>query len=754
MDAAPRGLAPGGPGATGAPLLDWILCDPGLAAAVFAHLAPRDVRGLRAACAGGRAAVAGHAWESTVAASSWAFSAVLAQPPLDDNRTVANEGRDFAGTLFPVPSQPPIPPHDVFGGRAALARWRACFPRARGVVLDSRRVWDGADTDVTDADVAALAAGCSQLAQLGFVRCGYSLTDAVLAPFSGLTTLLVSWTPSLTGACWAGLAGRLRSVTMTDTGPVTDAHLPALAGCTHVCLGRGAAVSDAGIAAHLSRRLTHQSLYLDGCPDFDGSCLRACTRLVDLRLTIAEYLPARALLPGALSGCAASLASLKLAGVDGGDALFTADGGGIGGLPALCRATLSCIPSLTDAAFAGTVPRLAELTVYQCPLFVGGASLGPLPGLTWLDVRHCDSFTGRALAAGRTRALQWLALRGCSRFAEEDVGGYGGGGDGGGGGGVRSLQQPSPAAPSAALPALTGALFCDVRHLSDAWFAHTPRLAHLKLGPGCDGVTGSAALGAHLPALTHLAVWGGYTLAGGWLGAAGGGASTRLEALAMRGHSFMSLPDVLAPGPHLRLRWACFECVRPPLTDELLGARLPALRTLTVTECADFVGGPGLGLLELTDLTVERCAGFTGAGLGGLPSLQSLALSECPRVGPMALAAASSGCPRLTSVSYTIVCARQDDRGGGSEGGNEEAAPPAQLLALGPGWVGGAPSAQFVWYIAGEHCVTTWTATRDRPAGRAAAAGGGSGEDYGGSDGVEEEEQGPPPAKCARVGGE
>jgi hypothetical protein len=75
MDAAPRGLAPSGPGATGVPLLDFILADPGLAGAVFAHLAPRDVRGLREACRGGRDAVAAHPWDCA-ADHAWA-------PPLE-----------------------------------------------------------------------------------------------------------------------------------------------------------------------------------------------------------------------------------------------------------------------------------------------------------------------------------------------------------------------------------------------------------------------------------------------------------------------------------------------------------------------------------------------------------------------------------------------------------------------------------------------------------------------------------------------
>jgi hypothetical protein len=56
MDAAPRGLAPGGPGATGALLIDWILDDPGLAAAAPA---PSSVAGGGAPSARRRAAAAG-----------------------------------------------------------------------------------------------------------------------------------------------------------------------------------------------------------------------------------------------------------------------------------------------------------------------------------------------------------------------------------------------------------------------------------------------------------------------------------------------------------------------------------------------------------------------------------------------------------------------------------------------------------------------------------------------------------------------
>jgi hypothetical protein len=239
---------------------------------------------------------------------------------------------------------------------------------------------DGADA-ITDADVAALAAGGGQLTRLGLVGCA-ALTDAALAPFCGLASLALTRTPLVTGACWAGLAGRLRSVATDGTGPVTDAHLAALTSCTHVSLGAGAAVTDAGVAAHLAPRVTHHGVVFTESASFDGSCLRACTRLVALELSV-DYLNYpllhRALVPDALAGCAATLGSLELDGVDDVDALFSAGGGG---LPALRRAALHLVPSLTDAAFAGTVPRLAELVVRICSSFVGGGGLGPLPGLT------------------------------------------------------------------------------------------------------------------------------------------------------------------------------------------------------------------------------------------------------------------------------------------------------------------------------------------------------------------------------------
>jgi hypothetical protein len=657
MDAAPRGLAPGGPGATGAPLVDWILCDPGLAGAVLGHLVPRDVRELREACRAAKAAVADHAWDPlNDHACTWPTL-----PRLGDRIRAATEsgGEDdvFASGLPVLP-----PPRRAVRGTDALARWRACFPRARSMVMcnprrHAHRNRHAADV-VTAAAVAALGGGGAQpLERLGLVGCR-RLTDAALAPLTGLTSLSLWDTPLLTGACWAGLAGRLRSVA-TDDVSVTDAHLPALAGCTHVALGAGAALTDDGIAAHLSQWVTHLRLHVGGCPGFDGSGLRSCARLVALQLVSNtdkfgddvdnDAGEATRLVPGALAGCAGGLASLELDGVDGGDALLAAGGGG---LPALRRAALRWLPALTDAAFAGsTAPRLAELTVACCDRFVGGAGLGPLPGLTSLEVSRCAAFTGRALTAGCTPALRWLAVRRCTQFVAsadgEDGGSGGGASSSSGGGGAHS----PPAAAAPALPALEGAVVCDLPSLPAAFFAHAPHLRRL-VAYSCDAMGGGASLGSLLPALTHLAV------------------------------------SNLAPAA---------------LTDGLLGARLPALRHLRVMLCAGFVGGPGLGaaLPALTDLDVSGCDDFTGDGLGGLPSLRRLELVHCPQLAPAALTAAAAGSPALTSVRVM----------GGYTGRGSGAAPlPA---ALGPGWV----VADQLWD--GD---PNWTATRADPAPAAAAA--------------------------------
>jgi hypothetical protein len=462
MDAAPRGLAPSGPGATGAPLVDCILCDPGLAASVLSHLAPRDVVGLRAACRAGRDAVAGHAWEPAAEDLAWPWLPSL--PSLGDSIRAAaielarSRRRTDVGDalVWQRCCGPPDLSFDLrcSGGRklaAALARWRACFPHARSVVVNGEGCVNNDDDDATgdvdddgdddgdaeagdsgdggavaadrggtfdDASLAALAAGGGgRLARLGLLGCA-SLTDGALAPFDRLASLVLVNTRSLSGACWGGLAGRLRSVATAGSYHalvrVSDAHLPALAGCSHVYLGAGAAVTGAGVATHLSARVTHLGLDVARCVGFDGSCLRSCTRLVELRLVNDyEIDSGTGDAVRRLAGCAGGLASLELVGVDGGDALFAAAaaGGGGRGLPALRWARLCRLPSLTDAAFAGgATPALAELEVQSCNAFVGGAGLGHLPSLTSLFVYWCGrrgAHWRQAAARRRWRGWRW-----------------------------------------------------------------------------------------------------------------------------------------------------------------------------------------------------------------------------------------------------------------------------------------------------------------------------------------------------------
>jgi hypothetical protein len=135
MELVPRGLALAGPGATGVPLLDCILCDPGLAGVLFSHLAPADVLGLRASCKAACAAVAEHAWDGV---------------PLDlcDPRFIGSGGSLCCS------SDVQFNRNYVVNGRAALHHWRACFPAARAVV--SRRGIPG-DEPVIDADIEPLA---------------------------------------------------------------------------------------------------------------------------------------------------------------------------------------------------------------------------------------------------------------------------------------------------------------------------------------------------------------------------------------------------------------------------------------------------------------------------------------------------------------------------------------------------------------------------------------------------------------------
>jgi hypothetical protein len=264
---------------------------------------------------------------------------------------------------------------------------------------------------VTDADVAALGPGLAQLAVEGCAR----LTPACLAPLRGLRVLHAWDTPQLGGAGWAGLP-RLLRVSAEAAGPVTDAHLPALARCTHVRLrGAGVQLSDAGVGAHLSR-VCHLDLELGGIPGVDGGvfgdCLRRFTSLRFLGLACKHWIAGRLRLRGdhALAGSAASLRHLRFHQVD-------VDDDALGTLRELTEAFVDFAPLITDAGFREAA-HLAQLSIGHCGRFTGDVLLA-LQSLAELHVVFCPAFTGAGLA-GLPR-LQQLHVTSCEQFTASTV---------------------------------------------------------------------------------------------------------------------------------------------------------------------------------------------------------------------------------------------------------------------------------------------------------------------------------------------
>jgi hypothetical protein len=390
MELVPRGLAPGGPGATGVPLLDWILSDPGLASVVFSHLVPGDVLGLRAASKAACAAVAGHAWDMNL-------------PKLYDIHS--------SGTLH-------VPGNDLFHrsfrvtGRAALRRWRACFPAARTVVV---HCYTRGYEPVTDADIATLAG----VTRLGLEGTG-ELTDECLAPLTTLRDLSLKFS-MLTGAA---LRRSLQATTAAGSPPFQlgsfhSSHngrmwlqidaLPALSHATHVTLDAPNDVTDAVISTHFQHLLRFD---LTIChPGFDGSGLRASPDLRALRLRCACNVGAA---PDLADDCLvapgrqhSSVSVLHLHGFGIRNGLFAH-------LPLLTDVEIDDAPQLTDAAFDDkTCLRILNLT--KCPRFTGQhLSEQGLAGLFSLTVDDCAAFTGDGLR--NLNKLTFLSVRRCPEF--------------------------------------------------------------------------------------------------------------------------------------------------------------------------------------------------------------------------------------------------------------------------------------------------------------------------------------------------
>jgi hypothetical protein len=390
MDAlAPPALAPRGPGATGAPLLDWVLCDPGLAAAVYAHLEPTDVLGLRVACKAACASVAGHAWDTTPPALQQSWT----------NSFTNHRGFDVTG-------------------RTALRRWRACFPAARLAIVNRARTQSryAHSDEVTDADLAAHCAGVPVVSLWGLTR----VTDAALAALSPVVLLLCDL-PSVTGAGWAHMtalqqlsACRIGFVDEDgDYDAITDAHFAALAACTHMSLEAVGMVTDACVA-HL-RAVRHLDLEITDGARFTGAGLATCGALVvlwlhyDIRERGGDGRPVLA--DGCLRAAGRSLRDALLGGVAAGDGVLT-------GLSALERLRIHhCTRFAGGTALCRSLPRLVELDVNGCPDFTG-AGVGGLGALTELAVQFCDAFVGDQLPPRLTQ----LQAESCASFTGTGLG--------------------------------------------------------------------------------------------------------------------------------------------------------------------------------------------------------------------------------------------------------------------------------------------------------------------------------------------
>jgi hypothetical protein len=414
--AAHQGLAPpGAPVDSRCPLVDWVLPDAGgLAGALLSFLTPLDVRGLRAACRAGRAAVAAHRWDAALD--------VVCRDPFDAASASARLVNDEEYLRRPW---------GAVNNGLALRRWLACHPCARTLVLSS---WlNNLHSPTMDADVAALLAG-SAVTRLHVVLCN-ELTAAGLQPvLPQLTELALLYCASLDGSAWAGATPRLQRLIACGCADVFDNHLAPLTGAMHVALlAPSVHVTGAGVAAHLARTITRLELSIDA-PGFDGTGLAACTRME--ALTLLAYDDIGFIVPvtgGPLAaGSTHRLAFLQLQYAALPDAWLA-------GLRALTRAHLDWVEGLTDAAWDGTPalthlwlidsrglagarlpPQLAVLEVDSCPHFAG-TGLAGCPHVEELAVKDCAAFDPGASALAALPRLRQLRVTGSPLLTDDAV---------------------------------------------------------------------------------------------------------------------------------------------------------------------------------------------------------------------------------------------------------------------------------------------------------------------------------------------
>lgn len=393
----PPGLLPPGVARSpGSPLTDWILPDPGLASVVLSHLAPADVRGLRAACKAACAAVAGHAWDVDLP-RLYDFRASAWQSSIERDIKLKAPELEFSDSY-------------VVTGPMALRRWRACFPNARTVVVHYS---EAVRAPVTDAAIALLAG----VTRLELWNC--DVTREGLAPLSRpapLTTLrelslMNTWVNTDAFAATLQSAHtRLRWFNAQDHFTRMPKYkLAALSAATYVMLDTANDVTDA-IIAEVLRFVQHVELLVD-VRGFDGSGFSACQFLRSLRpkrfSRLGEVPTLKDdcfLVPGRPHSL---LTFLHTTGIDVSDSVFEP-------LVLLDHVEIAGAPRLSDAAFDGK-NLLSHLSVSCCPGFVGERLAEQAPRLQSLRVIDCFAFIGVGLR--NHDALQHLTVRSCPAFS-------------------------------------------------------------------------------------------------------------------------------------------------------------------------------------------------------------------------------------------------------------------------------------------------------------------------------------------------
>jgi hypothetical protein len=396
----------------GTSLAAGMMRGPTVAAAVFGFLTYADATPLREACRGFRGAVGEHPWALPV--SLWSSSS----------------GRVDQANYLRVPAQ--------------LARWRACFPLGRSLLLSGFRPTEResylvyqipAEAQLTDADLVPLTVwGLAHVSLEGLTRITAAGLAAVCTP--ALTTLSLQSTPQPSllptpklsvadvAAATAASAPNLRNLDLVTYGTVADSDLAGwrqlhalTLGLAHLCPN----FTGAGLAVLTNLRYLRLLLLFQPVIPWSRRVLAGlpCFVRLDLLGTGARATAHAPLAAGCglLDGVRPSLQTVRLCALrlewpapggvpDGGTALLAP-------LARVSRLELWRVFGVTDAGVA-CLTGARTLELIECPDLVGEA-LAPLAGsLTCVSVRHCGAFTGAGL--GRLSRLTQLEVAGCAAF--------------------------------------------------------------------------------------------------------------------------------------------------------------------------------------------------------------------------------------------------------------------------------------------------------------------------------------------------